>query len=398
MSEPQPSQPSKRRRTITAEHTTTLVDSAPKSERPESKPPLIRCARQIVTVLFNGWASISKKIASAMGWYPRVEPYVGYGTDAYSRLICRTVYAPVTRFTSTLIRGIRAVFMVPAPHTRVRISIDGTPLRTVQVGKSELYDPFDPGRDKDADFAVSDSHGYLDLVAQGENTVGAHNVAYRVRGREAVHAPLFTIPSDARVGIISDLDDTIIVTDVPQVISAAVNMLFRSPRHRKAVPGMASFYMKLHREFQDAPFFYLSTSPWNVETALRHFIRAHGFPEGPLLLRDFDPRPKTFIPSGVQHKLEFCEQLMADFPDMRFVLIGDDGQRDPQTYAEVARKYPGRIVAIGIRQLEPKESMLVKGVSPTIPMPEVNVPVFYGKTGQNLIKTMLPYLHRLKLN
>lgn len=386
-----------RRSSIKAEHTSTLVDTAPTSERLESQPLLVRCGRQLVTVLFNGWATLSKKITSAMGWYPRVEPYVGYGTDAYSRLICRTVYAPVSRFTGTLTRGIRAVFMVPAPKTRVKIRIDDTPLRTVQVGNSELYDPYDPTRDTAADFAISDSHGYLDLVAQGENTEGVHNVSYRVRGRNAVHAPLFTIPRNAKVGVISDLDDTIIVTDVPRVLSAAVNMLFRSPRHRKAVPGMASFYTVLHREFSSAPFFYLSTSPWNIEVALLHFIRAHGFPEGPMLLRDFDPRPKTFIPSGVQHKLEFCDQLMADFPDMSFILIGDDGQRDPQTYAEVVKKYPGRVIAIGIRQLEPKESMLVKGVSPTPPMPEVNVPVFYGRTGQNLMKTMVPYLRRLKL-
>lgn len=385
------------RRSIRAAHTTTLVDTAAKSERIETKPVVVRAARQLVTVLFNGWASLSKTFTSSLGWYPRVEPYVGYGTDAYSRLICRTVYAPLTRPMSQLTRGIRSVFMVPAPRTRVKITIDGTPLRTVQVGQSELYDPFDPRRDQMAEFAVSDSHGYLDLVAQGENAKGVHNVSYRVQGREAVHAPLFTIPASAKVGIISDLDDTIIVTDVPQLLSAVVNMLFRDPRHRKAVAGMAAFYMRLHRALPDAPFFYLSTSPWNVETALRHFIRAHGFPEGPLLLRDFDPRPKTFIPSGVQHKLEFCEQLMADFPDMRFILVGDDGQHDPQTYAEVAKKHPGRVIAIGIRQLEPKESILVRGHTAATPTPEVNVPVFYGSTGANLMQTMLPYLQRLNL-
>lgn len=379
---------------IRATHATTFVETAPQNERLESKPVLVRAARQVVTSLFNGWADLSQRITKAMGWYPRVEPYMGYGTEKYSRLICRTIYAPVTRFASLLTRGIRSVFMVPAPKVRVRIKIDGTPLHTVQVGSSETYDRVDSARDTTANFALSDSHGYLDLVAQGECAAGVHNVAYQVFRRKPVHAPLYTIPSSAPVGIISDLDDTIIVTDVPRLISATVNMLFRSPRHRKAVPGMASFYMSLRRKLPDAPFFYLSTSPWNVEAALRHFIRARGFPEGPLLLRDFDPRPKTFIPSGVQHKLEFVEQLMADFPTMQFILIGDDGQHDPQTYADIAKKYPDRILAIGIRQLEPKESLLVKGVAPTHPMPEVGVPVFYGKTGKNLQATMLDFLDR----
>ena len=47
----------------------------------------------------------------------------------------------------------------------------------------------------------------------------------------------------------------------------------------------------------------------------------------------------------MQHKLEYAEQLMADFPDMKFILIGDDGQKDPTTYATIARRYPGPTVA-----------------------------------------------------
>ena len=133
-----------------------------------------------------------------------------------------------------------------------------------------------------------------------------------------------------------------------------------------------------------------------MESSIRHFIADHGFPEGPLLLRDLDPRPKTFIPSGVQHKLEYAEQLMADFPDMKFILIGDDGQKDPTTYATIARRYPGRVLAIGIRQLSPREASgnlgTVAGRAATQPIPVTDVPVFTGTTGSNLMKTMLPFL------
>ena len=115
-----------------------------------------------------------------------------------------------------------------------------------------------------------------------------------------------------------------------------------------------------------------------------------------MLLRDLDPRPKTFIPSGVQHKLEYAEQLMADFPDMKFILIGDDGQKDPTTYATIARRYPGRVLAICIRQLTPREVAgnigSVAGRANTQPMPVTDVPVFTGATGSNIMKTMLPYL------
>ena len=89
------------------------------------------------------------------------------------------------------------------------------------------------------------------------------------------------------------------------------------------------------------------------------------------------------------------EQLMADFPDMRFILIGDDGQKDPTTYATIARRYPGRVLAIGIRQLSPREATglsSMMGMTSTQPMPVTDVPVFTGTTGSNIMKTMLPYL------
>ena len=165
---------------------------------------------------------------------------------------------------------------------------------------------------------------------------------------------------------------------------------------RAGVPQqLRDLFTRIADLFPGAPFFYLSTSPWNVESSIRNFITDHGFPEGPLLLRDLDPRPKTFVPTGPQHKLEFAEQLMADFPDMKFILVGDDGQKDPTTYATIARRYPGRVLAIVIRELSPRESTglaSVTGLTSTQPTPVTDVPVFTGTTGSNILKTMLPYL------
>lgn len=380
---------------IRARRTTTIVDAASWRERIENKPIVIRATRRMVTHGFGIWSALSTLFTRQLGWYPRVEPYVGYGTESYSRLICRTVRAPERREAGTLMRGIRGMLAVPAPHTHVRITVDRRPLETVQIGVSEVYDPIDPARDQPSSFAISDDAGYLDLVAEHQMTPGIHQVSYSVERRPDVTSPLFTIPSGAQVGIISDVDDTIMVTQAPTLWKAAYNLLFLNPRKRAVVPGMNVLYSKIADLFPDAPFFYLSTSPWNVETSIRHFIRYQGYPEGPLLLRDLDPRPKTFIPSGVQHKLEFAEQLMADFPRMRFILIGDDGQKDPTTYATIAKRYPGRVICIGIRQLTPKEASVVPqiaGVTTTQPIPVTDVPVFTGTTGSNLMKTMLPYL------
>ena len=377
---------------IPARRVVTTFDAASKHEQIDVKPLPVRIFRRIVTGVFSLWAKISTTIVTNLNWRQQVEPYVGYGTSNFSRLICRTVYEPLRRQPGALMRGWRGMLAVPAPKVKVKLSIDGVPVETVQVGTSEVYDRVDRFRERSIDYAVSDSAGYLDLVADRALEPGIHHVSYQVEGRHAVDSNLFTIAPGTRVGVISDVDDTIMITQAPTLGKAAYNLLLLNPQKRASV-----LFNRIADIFPDAPFFYLSTSPWNVESSIRHFIENYGFPAGPLLLRDLDPRPKTFIPSGVQHKLEYAEQLMGDFPDMKFILIGDDGQKDPTTYATIAKRYPGRVLAIGIRQLSPRESSPlgpVRGMTQSQPSPVTDVPVFTGTTGANLMKTMLPYLRQ----
>ena len=382
---------------IPARRVVTTFDAASKHEQIDVKPLPVRIFRRIVTGVFSLWAKISTTIVTNLNWRQQVEPYVGYGTSNFSRLICRTVYEPLRRQPGALMRGWRGMLAVPAPKVKVKLSIDGVPVETVQVGTSEVYDRVDRFRERSIDYAVSDSAGYLDLVADRALEPGIHHVSYQVEGRHAVDSNLFTIAPGTRVGVISDVDDTIMITQAPTLWKAAYNLLLLNPQKRASVPGMAVLFNRIADIFPDAPFFYLSTSPWNVESSIRHFIENYGFPDGHLLLRDLDPRPKTFIPSGVQHKLEYAEQLRGDFPDMKFILIGDDGQKDPTTYATIAKRYPGRVLAIGIRQLSPRESSPlgpVRGMTQSQPSPVTDVPVFTGTTGANLMKTMLPYLRQ----
>ena len=286
---------------IPARHVVTTFDAASKHEQIDVKPLPVRIFRRIVTGVFSLWAKISTTIVTNLNWRQQVEPYVGYGTSNFSRLICRTVYEPLRRQPGALMRGWRGMLAVPAPKVKVKLSIDGVPVETVQVGTSEVYDRVDRFRERSIDYAVSDSAGYLDLVADRALEPGIHHVSYQVEGRHAVNSNLFTIAPGTRVGVISDVDDTIMITQAPTLWKAAYNLLLLNPQKRASVPGMAVLFNRIADIFPDAPFFYLSTSPWNVESSIRHFIENYGFPAGPLLLRDLDPRPKTFIPSGVQH-------------------------------------------------------------------------------------------------
>jgi phosphatidate phosphatase APP1 len=51
--------------------------------------------------------------------------------------------------------------------------------------------------------------------------------------------------------------------------------------------------------------------------------------------------------------LSQIEPLLALYPHLPFILIGDSGQRDPEIYLEVVKKYPKRIRVIYIRNVNP---------------------------------------------
>jgi phosphatidate phosphatase APP1 len=100
------------------------------------------------------------------------------------------------------------------------------------------------------------------------------------------------------------------------------------------------------------PIFYVSSSPWNLYDMLEDFLDLHGVPEGPLFLKDWSP---TTLRDHDRHKIGVIRTLLATYPDLPFVLIGDSGERDPEIYRQVVREYPGRVRAIYIRDVTTRE-------------------------------------------
>jgi phosphatidate phosphatase APP1 len=75
-------------------------------------------------------------------------------------------------------------------------------------------------------------------------------------------------------------------------------------------------------------------------------------PPGPLLLRDFGlEADKVGSTDHMGHKFKEIQQILDAYPHLNFVLIGDSGQEDPKIYKEVVRTYPGRILAVYIRDV-----------------------------------------------
>ena len=179
-------------------------------------------------------------------------------------------------------------------------------------------------------------------------------------------------PPGAEFGVISDLDDTVFETRATNVLKMLARTLFTNAHSRQPFVGVAEFYRQLQRGHTgrpDNPFFYVSSSPWNLYDVLDVFMALHDIPPGPLLLRDFTiGTPRTAPPPGITgsaaihfaHKLHEIDDILTTYPNLPFLLLGDSGQEDARIYREVVRRHPGRIRAIYIRDVQvPERAVLV---------------------------------------
>ena len=163
------------------------------------------------------------------------------------------------------------------------------------------------------------------------------------------------VPSEqARFGIISDIDDTILKSDALSKRKAAQKILFGNAFTREAFEGVAKFYQALHQEIN--PMFYVSSSPWNVYDVLLQFLELNAIPMGPLLLRDWGLSPEEILPTNhAKHKLSMIRQILHTYPALPFLLLGDSGQEDPEIYSQIVQEFPKRIMGIYIRDVTGQE-------------------------------------------
>lgn len=166
-------------------------------------------------------------------------------------------------------------------------------------------------------------------------------------------APVLVPPPPSRFGVISDIDDTIIRTDATSLVGAFRSTLLGNARTRILFPGVAALYRALHGPALN-PLFYVSSSPWNIYDMLADIFDLHDLPAGPLLLRNWGLAGKLELAfKHRDHKVAAITRILATYPALPFVLIGDSGQEDPEIYCEIVRSYPGRILAVYIRNVTP---------------------------------------------
>jgi phosphatidate phosphatase APP1 len=176
-------------------------------------------------------------------------------------------------------------------------------------------------------------------------------------GTLATAQPVLQVHDDVAVGVISDIDDTILHSGITDWKTAAQLTFLHNARTRKPLKGVAKLYQALQSGSDGrgrVPIFYVSSSPWNLYDLIDDFMELNGIPCGPVFLRDLGTDTGKFLKTpGHGHKLERARRLIERFPQLRWVLLGDSGQADAELYAEAAREFGERIAAIYIRDVDP---------------------------------------------
>jgi len=292
-----------------------------------------------------------------------IAPYRGYGTPSrvlvHGRVIESRRIAPASEADTmwrNLINTYRRIDSDPLPRARVQVRVGGVDRELVADDEGFFRD-------------------WIDLASPLPSTDGWHDAELELRAPREGHpearaSAAIRVPAGTETfGVISDLDDTVIQSRITSFLQAVRTVMLGNARTRLPFPGVSAFYQALERGADGArrnPIFYVSSSPWNIHDVIADFMDIQRIPRGPIHLRDWDVNLDALTSQRLKrHKEPIIREILELYPGLPFILIGDDSQKDPEIYRSIIDAYPGRILAIYIRnvRLDPVRSASVQALA-----------------------------------
>lgn len=278
-------------------------------------------------------------------------PYIGYGSERFidlkGRVLEDTGIKPskeTDRIWDNLLNMYRRFESDEVPHARVLARF----------------------QDIEQEFSA-DEEGFFEVTLHLETPL-SHEFSWQKidlelleplnpgNGRVKIEGQVMIVPPQAVFGVISDIDDTVVYTGVTSRLKLASTILLKNAYTRLPLKGVAGFYNALQQSSGDGnlnPLFYVSSSPWNMYDLFREFFQINKIPDGPIFLRDWGFERRSMLAvKNQKYKLDAIYNILDSFPELKFILIGDSGEEDPEIYAKVIQAYPQRILAVYIRDVK----------------------------------------------
>jgi phosphatidate phosphatase APP1 len=305
----------------------------------------------------NPYKKLKLFIKRRMGWLgtPTILPYIGFGNDEMvfvrGRVVENRELSDPSESDSiwSNIKAMASRYITDEiPFTKVRAEFNGQVLETVcnQYGEFEFtFVNLQP-------IPRHETWQKVNFSLPGKD--------YSVSSGISVAGDVMICRSRSKFGIISDIDDTILISHSTSIIKKMRLMLFKNASTRLPFEGVAAFYRALHLGSDKEslnPLFYVSSSEWNLYDLLVGFCDQRGIPRGTFMLHDLKVGLFKLFRSGRgkhDHKIIKIRHILTTFSNLKFILIGDSGQKDPEIYSQVIKEFPGRILAVYIRDVTNK--------------------------------------------
>lgn len=245
-----------------------------------------------------------------------------------------------------LLAVIRLFFVRPVPNVTVRLK--GTTLQT-----------------------LTDADGFfrIEWVPQEPLPPGWHTIKVELitahrwitegEGR-------FYIPPDTQYGCISDIDDTFLVSHSSTIARRLLVLLTENAHSREPFDDVVTHYQLLANactvDGHTNPFFFVSSSEWNLYDYILEFSETNHLPDGVYLLSQLKRLRQLWKTGKNKHftKMDRIARILHMYPERKFILLGDDSQEDPAIYASVIAHYPNQIRSVYLRQINKKNQERTK--------------------------------------
>jgi len=290
---------------------------------------------------------------------PVVKLYHGYGNKDEIVVLGHVLHlSPLPRkkyrrnvWTNTF--ALIRLFMVkPVRGARVRLTFQGETIETVSEADGFFRVQWKPGKMPPAGWHVVKAILAEGMVKQFYGTVSSEGSIY--------------IPHTNQYAIISDIDDTFLISYSSNLGKRLYVLLTENAWSRKPFEGVVKHYQALGLAGtaveEPNPFFYVSSSEWNLYDYISEFSRKNELPKGIYLLSQIKRLSESWKTGQNNHATKFVRisRVLQAFPEHRFILLGDDSQQDPFIYASVVQHFGQQIRAVYLRNVFAKNEALVK--------------------------------------
>ncbi len=252
---------------------------------------------------------------------------------------------------TNVINLIRLFFVTPLPQVKVKLQWQEQVFYTTT--EEDGFFKFEWKSDREIEAGWHDVH--VDLVNAAEQSTA--------RGLGKIF-----VPNSTQYGLISDIDDTVLISHSGTTGKKLWSMLTKNPRSRKTFADVVHFYQLLSHAHTKSdlpnPFFYVSSSEWNLYAYLNEFFKFNQLPKGVFLLNTIKKWTQLLKTGNTKHlgKFNRIERVLKVFPKQQFILLGDNSQSDPLIYKLIADEYPDQILAIYIRNISPKKETVTQEI------------------------------------